>query len=274
MFGRKAPTTSDDPPPNGYGGVNTAQWLEDMPGGASLLVRRHGEYITALGVESCWNQYTNVLDLETTLLDQCGPGIYTVTPNYDGRLHKSARVAVGHPGDVADAQRARAQADRQKAMAKQWQKAEAAKQKQAAETAIAGKAQEKEEEKQREATEHGRKLEPLPQKAARRLTFSDRLGLPVAYLTADGAWIFLLDYTPVAFIYDDAVYTWSVEHIGWFQDGWLRDLSGDCVCSTEDAEGGPERPSGLVNPFSSVPHPGPVGSSSWSKLTVESFFKE
>ena len=108
----------------------------------------------------------------------------------------------------------------------------------------------------------------------RRLTFSDRLGLPVAYLTADGTWIFLLDYTPVAFIYDDAVYTWSVEHIGWFQDGWLRDLSGDCVCSTEDAEGGPERPSGPMNPLSSVPHPGPVGSSSWSKHTVESFFKE
>ena len=70
MFRRRGPTKSDVPPPNGYGGVNTAQWLEDMPAGASLHVRRDGEYIEALDVESCWDVFTDVPNLETTLLEQ------------------------------------------------------------------------------------------------------------------------------------------------------------------------------------------------------------
>ena len=73
------------------------------------------------------------------------------------------------------------------------------------------------------------------------LTFYDSYGTPVAYCD-DGEAIYLYSGEPVAYLVEDSVYTYAGRHIGFVENGWVRDHDGRCVFSTENYEGGPVRP--------------------------------
>lgn len=118
------------------------------------------------------------------------------------------------------------------------------------------------------------------------VTFYDRHGYPIAYME-DGEHIFLFDGSPVAYVYDNAVYTFRGEHIGWFENGWVRDLSGRCAFFTEEATGsGPAKPVKRVKPVKSVKRVKPVksvkqvrrvrsvNSLSWSESSGAVFFSK
>jgi len=122
-------------------------------------------------------------------------------------------------------------------------------------------------------------------KGERKITFYNRNGEPIAY-TEDGETIYLFTGEPVAYFHDDAAYGFNGNHLGWFEDGWIRDLHGQCVFYTEDASGsGPVKPVKHVKPVKSVKHVKPVKSVrqvkfvksvkslSWSNLSGRQFFK-
>lgn len=63
----------------------------------------------------------------------------------------------------------------------------------------------------------------------------------MAYID-DGEHIYSWNGRPIAYIRGEHVYAFSGNFIGWFIDGWIRDANGDAMLFTEDAEGGPQRP--------------------------------
>ena len=85
------------------------------------------------------------------------------------------------------------------------------------------------------------------------IDFYSKSGTPIAY-SDEGENIYLFTGEPVAYISGDAVYAFSGEHIGWFEDGWIRDKSGGCVFFTQDAKGGPVKPVKQVKPVKGVKH--------------------
>lgn len=119
------------------------------------------------------------------------------------------------------------------------------------------------------------------------MTFYNSSGKPIAYLADDGEHIFLFNGKPVAYLYDEAVYGFNGHHLGWCENGWVRDLSGRCVFFTEEATGGgPVKPVKHVKPVKGVKHVKPVKSArqarrakavkslSWSTLSNEHFFEQ
>ena len=119
------------------------------------------------------------------------------------------------------------------------------------------------------------------------MTFYNSNGKPIAYLADDEVHIFLFNGKPVAYLYDEAVYGFNGHHLGWFEDGWIRDLRGKCAFFTEEANGsGPVKPVKGVKPVKSVKKVKPVksvkqtkrtkavNSLSWSELSNEQFFEQ
>jgi len=123
-------------------------------------------------------------------------------------------------------------------------------------------------------------LRPLPSVS---IAFYDRNGAPVAY-SDDGVHVFLFSGEPVAYLEDDALYSYRGELMGWFEEGWLRDKDGRCVAFSEHAGAGPQRP--VKEPW---PHPSPkqaqpiperrdprslrpIHSNAWSEQTADEFF--
>lgn len=117
------------------------------------------------------------------------------------------------------------------------------------------------------------------------MTLYDHSGRPTAYM-ADEEHIYLFSGKPVAYLSSDAIYTYSGLHIGWLDDGWIRDLDGNCVFFTEGDSGfGPVKPVKNVMPVKGVKgvlpvksvkevrHIKSVKSLSWSNLSGESFFR-
>lgn len=118
------------------------------------------------------------------------------------------------------------------------------------------------------------------------MTFYDLHGKPIAYLDDDMETIYLFKGQPVAYLPGDGtVYRFNGNHIGWLDNGWIRDLAGYCVFFTEDARGsGPIKPVKKITPVKSVQHVKPVkhvkrvksaksaNKLSWSKLSGEIFF--
>ena len=81
------------------------------------------------------------------------------------------------------------------------------------------------------------------------ITLYDNSGIPVAYI-ADDIEIFLFTGEPVAYINAKSIYTYSGIHLGWFDDGWVRDHSGACVLFASDATGsGPTKPITRARPM-------------------------
>ena len=117
------------------------------------------------------------------------------------------------------------------------------------------------------------------------MTFYNSSGRAVAYLHDDGEHIYLFSGQPVAYLSNDAVYAFNGTQLGWFENGWIRDLTGKCVFFTETSTGsGPIKPVKHVKPVKGVKHVRPLKcvkharhakaakSLSWSQLSGEQFF--
>lgn len=122
-----------------------------------------------------------------------------------------------------------------------------------------------------------------PHGEAMAIDFYSKSGKPIAY-TDDGEHIYTFSGKPVAYLDGHAVHSFSGQHIGWFEDGWIRDKTGKCVLFTDAASGGPLKPVKNVKPVKGVKHVKPikgvkhvrsvkaVKSLSWSPLSGEQFF--
>lgn len=73
------------------------------------------------------------------------------------------------------------------------------------------------------------------------IEFFDRKGQPAAFCH-DGRSIYLWDGRAVAILEDDAVFGYGGRHIGWLDDGWIRDAEGKCLLYEADAIRGPAKP--------------------------------
>ncbi len=116
------------------------------------------------------------------------------------------------------------------------------------------------------------------------MTFYNRNGIPIAY---EDNGIYLFNGKPVAYIDGNAVYGYNGKHLGWYDNGWIRDLSGCCVFFTKNASGfGPLKPLTRIEPIKSVKQVKPVkfvrqakyvrsvDSMAWSSLSGEIFFMQ
>lgn len=62
------------------------------------------------------------------------------------------------------------------------------------------------------------------------ITLFDANGEPKAYIeNKENQDIFLWDGRAVSYIYEDKVYGWNGEHIGWFEEGVMTNLHGNPV---------------------------------------------
>lgn len=114
----------------------------------------------------------------------------------------------------------------------------------------------------------------------------DSSGRPVAYVE-DGVHIYLFTGEPVGHIIGQAIYAFTGTHLGYFENGWVRDHSGACVLFTADATGdAPVKPIQHTRPLKwekrDKPVKGPIAprptkpseSPSWSSLSPEEFFSQ
>lgn len=67
-------------------------------------------------------------------------------------------------------------------------------------------------------------------------------GAAVAYVAGDGESIYLWSGEAAAYLKEDSVYSYSGKHLGYFNDGWIRDDRGEAVVFTDASTGGPVRP--------------------------------
>ena len=98
-------------------------------------------------------------------------------------------------------------------------------------------------------------------------------------------WVNAVELIGIILLYDDAIYGYNGHQLGWFEEGWIRDLGGRCVFFTENTNGyGPVKPVKHVKPVKSVRYVKPVKSArcakyakavkslSWSSLSGRAFF--
>lgn len=118
------------------------------------------------------------------------------------------------------------------------------------------------------------------------MVFYDCHGTPVAY-TEDGIHVFLFTGEPAAYFEQDAVYGYNGKQLGWFNNGWIRDLQGLCVFFSENASGsGPVKPIKRICPIKSIKQIKPIKSIreirrirpinqlAWSPLSGKQFFAQ
>lgn len=118
------------------------------------------------------------------------------------------------------------------------------------------------------------------------MVFYDNHGRPTAY-TEDNIHIYLFTGEPVAYIDRDAVYGYNGKHLGWFSNGWIRDLNGYCVFFSEKANDcGPVKPVKYICPVKCVKYVRPVkcvkevrrvravNCLAWSQLSGKQFFAQ
>lgn len=116
------------------------------------------------------------------------------------------------------------------------------------------------------------------------MTFFNRYGVPIAYGDND---VYLFNGRPVAYIVDTTVYAYNGKQLGWYENGWIRDLNGNCVFFTRDSSGfGPLKPLMKFEPIKSFRQVKPVRSArqlkkirpvnrmAWSPLSGEIFFAQ
>lgn len=113
------------------------------------------------------------------------------------------------------------------------------------------------------------------------MVFYDNHGHPTAY-TEDDIHIYLFTGEPVAYLHEDAVYGYNGRQFGWFQDGWIRDLNGNCVFFTENTTGSgplkqlkPLKSLKQLRPLKALREPKrlrPLNRLSWSQLSGKQFF--
>ena len=116
------------------------------------------------------------------------------------------------------------------------------------------------------------------------LTFYNQDGYPVAY-SEDSETIYFFNGEPVAYIHGNSVFSFNGTHIGWFENGWLRDHQGAALFFTEHASGtGPFKPLKKLKPLKGLKRLKPLKGLrqlkpikpftllSWSSIPTESFF--
>jgi len=106
------------------------------------------------------------------------------------------------------------------------------------------------------------------------------------FLDEDKIHIYSWAGVPVAFVEKAGVYNYAKKHLGWYEDGWLRDAEGKCLAMAEP--GGksvpnpprikhPEAPGAKQEPPERPvieAHPGrPVRKAAWSAQSDEQFFQ-
>jgi hypothetical protein len=89
------------------------------------------------------------------------------------------------------------------------------------------------------------------------ITFYDKDGKACAY-SEDGVHIFLFDGKPIAYLYQESIYSFNGFHLGFFIDGWVIDNNGFYVYFTPDARGGPLKPIKQIKPIKHVKQIKPV----------------
>ena len=117
------------------------------------------------------------------------------------------------------------------------------------------------------------------------MTFYDSSGKAIAY-SEDNENIYLYSGEPVAYLYNDIVYSYNGKQLGRFENGWIRDKTGRCVFFTENAQGsGPLKPMKQIKPLKGlkklrpikslreIPSLKPLNSFSWSDLSGDQFFR-
>jgi hypothetical protein len=116
------------------------------------------------------------------------------------------------------------------------------------------------------------------------LDFYNYQGRPIAYIADDGISIYTYAGAPVAYLHQDRIYGYNGRCLGWFINGWVRDLQGNAVFFTVNATGGPVRPVKAVRPVRGVRGVRPVKSVrqvapvrpiltlNWSPLSGPGFF--
>jgi len=116
------------------------------------------------------------------------------------------------------------------------------------------------------------------------IDFYDKSGEPIAY-TDDGMNIYTFPGKPVAYLDGNVVYSFCGKHLGWFENGWIRDTKGKCVFFTKGATDGPLKPVKKEKPAKHFKHEKPVKgvkhvksvkevkALSWSTLSGEQFFR-
>lgn len=81
-----------------------------------------------------------------------------------------------------------------------------------------------------------------PEKGKLYYPIVDKHGNAAYFLDQDKIHIYAWDGTPVAFVEKSAVFTFAGAHLGFYEAGWLRDLTGKCVGMAEAGRGGPNPP--------------------------------
>jgi len=116
--------------------------------------------------------------------------------------------------------------------------------------------------------------------------FFNQKGKARYFLDGDGRHIYSWDGEPVAFVEKTAVYLFDKTHLGWYEDGWLRDPDGKCVGMVEPGgKTGPNPPKAKhpdppaekkeppeISEISETPKR-PPRKPVWSALTDADFFK-
>ena len=80
--------------------------------------------------------------------------------------------------------------------------------------------------------------------------FYNKRGSLIAY-TEDDCHVFKFTGEPLAYFNEDSVYTYEGKHLGFYQDGWIRNEDGMCVFFTKEAIGGPPRAMQDIGPVKS-----------------------
>lgn len=118
------------------------------------------------------------------------------------------------------------------------------------------------------------------------ITFYNSYGAPIAYLDSDGVHIFGFDGTPLGYLKNEKVYNFEGRFLGWFENGWLYDLTNSPTFFTEEAKGGPLKPLKQLKPLKGLkqlkPLKGlkeltplkPLRSLNWSEFSDEMYFDQ
>ena len=116
------------------------------------------------------------------------------------------------------------------------------------------------------------------------LTFFDQDGAPIAYIAEDGIHIFGFDGIPLAYLNKEKVYSFSGHFLGWFEKGWLYDLSNSPTFFSESAVGGPLKPLKQLKPLKGLkklkpmkglkqmPPMKPIRRTNWSGTEANDYF--
>ena len=81
-----------------------------------------------------------------------------------------------------------------------------------------------------------------PEKGKNFYPIFDKHGKAAYFLDQDKIHIYAWDGAPVAFVEKGAVFSFKAGHLGWYDEGWLRDREGKCVGFVESGKGGPNPP--------------------------------